>query len=57
VAPLFLTLLAAVLGGPVATLASVLAALAVATGVLAERWLFFAEARHIVTLYYGASAV
>jgi hypothetical protein len=22
-----------------------------------ERWLFFAEARHTVTLYYGASAV
>ena len=23
----------------------------------AERWLFFAQARHTVTLYYGASAV
>ena len=23
------------------------------TGVLAERWLFFAEARHVVSLYYG----
>jgi len=23
--------------------------------VLVERWLFFAEARHTVTLYYGAS--
>jgi DMSO reductase anchor subunit len=21
-----------------------------------ERWLFFAEARHVVTLYYGAEA-
>lgn len=36
--------------------------LAVAAGVLAtagqliERWLFFAEARHVVTLYYGMSA-
>jgi DMSO reductase anchor subunit len=54
VAPLFLTLLAALLGGPLATLASVLAVLSVAAGVLAERWLFFAEAKHTVTLYYGA---
>ena len=26
-------------------------------GVLVERWLFFAEARHTVTLYYGAATV
>ena len=26
-------------------------------GVLVERWLFFAEARRSVTLYYGAAAV
>ncbi|WP_374313239.1 dimethyl sulfoxide reductase anchor subunit family protein [Dongia sp.] len=32
----------------------VVAVLANATGTLAERWLFFAEARHVVTLYYGA---
>ena len=25
-------------------------------GTLTERWLFFAEARHTVTLYYGAEA-
>ncbi len=24
-------------------------------GVLVERWLFFAEAKHTVTLYYGSS--
>jgi DMSO reductase anchor subunit len=29
------------------------AALLMAVGVVAERWLFFAEARHTVTLYYG----
>jgi DMSO reductase anchor subunit len=29
----------------------------VAVGVLVERWLFFAEARHTVTLYYGAEQV
>lgn len=26
-----------------------------AAGVLVERWLFFAEAKHVVTLYYGAT--
>jgi len=26
-------------------------------GVLIERWLFFAEAKHAVTLYYGAESV
>ena len=26
-------------------------------GTLVERWLFFAEARHVVTLYYGADRV
>ena len=26
-------------------------------GILIERWLFFAEATHTVTLYYGAEAV
>lgn len=36
---------------------SVLAALSSATGVVIERWLFFAEARHVVMLYYGASEV
>jgi DMSO reductase anchor subunit len=55
--PAALTALALFLPTAVAV---VLAALAVATamaGVLVERWLFFAEAKHAVTLYYGASAV
>jgi len=30
-----------------------LAALAFAAGILVERWLFFAEARHAVMNYYG----
>lgn len=30
-----------------------IAVLSAAAGVLVERWLFFAEARHTVTLYYG----
>ncbi|HXF54090.1 MAG TPA: DmsC/YnfH family molybdoenzyme membrane anchor subunit [Hyphomicrobiaceae bacterium] len=33
--------------------ASVLAAMLQLAGMLIERWLFFAEARHTVTLYYG----
>ena len=35
----------------------VLAGLACALGLLAERWLFFAEAEHVVRLYHGASRV
>jgi DMSO reductase anchor subunit len=31
-------------------------ALSASLGVVIERWLFFAEARHVVTLYYGARA-
>ena len=27
-----------------------------AVGVLVERWLFFAEAKHVVTLYYGTES-
>lgn len=34
----------------------VLAAVSGTLGVILERWLFFAEAKHTVTLYYGASA-
>ena len=34
-----------------------LSALSVALGVLMERWLFFAEAEHVVVVYYrGGSA-
>ena len=52
--PLALTLLALiapVLGAAAATLA----ALSAMAGLLVERWLFFAEAKHTVTLYYGAA--
>jgi DMSO reductase anchor subunit len=37
--------------------ATVMAALSVAAGIVVERWLFFAEARHTVQLYYGAQQV
>lgn len=34
---------------------TVIATLSMALGLLVERWLFFAEAQHVATLYYGAS--
>lgn len=39
-------------GGAFAVLLSALAALSLVLGILAERWLFFAEARHAVMNYY-----
>jgi DMSO reductase anchor subunit len=36
-------------------LAASIACVSCAAGLLVERWLFFAEAEHVVTLYYGAS--
>jgi DMSO reductase anchor subunit len=33
------------------------AAVSCVAGLLAERWLFFAEARHVVRLYHGARQV
>ena len=37
----------------IATLAALIAVASQAPGMLVERWLFFAEAKHTVTLYYG----
>lgn len=54
VAPALLLLFAASISGGLAAFVAAVAVVAVAAGVLAERWLFFAEARHVVTLYYGA---
>lgn len=46
------------LAGPVSgAVAAVVAALAMSLGLVVERWLFFAEARHSVTLYYDAQPV
>lgn len=50
--PFTLTALNLMLASTVATVCAVLAAVAGMFGVLIERWLFFAEARHVVTLYY-----
>ncbi|SDH14945.1 dimethyl sulfoxide reductase anchor subunit family protein [Roseospirillum parvum] len=53
--PLALSLL--VLAGAAGGGAALLAALAGTLGMGLERWLFFAEARHAATLYYGAERV
>lgn len=53
--PIVLLLAAAAAGGAVAAVAAAAAALSTGFGILVERWLFFAEARHSVTLYYGAA--
>jgi len=47
----------AALPGAAGLVAAALAALLLGAALLVERWLFFAEARHVVTLYYGADAV
>ena len=55
--PALLTLVALVGSAATGALAAALAALSAALGLVVERWLFFAEAKHTVTLYYGATAV
>lgn len=49
--------LALLLPGALGLVAAALALGSAALGLVVERWLFFAEAKHTVTLYYGASAV
>lgn len=51
------SLLAAIFGGVPGTAVAGLAVVSAALGLVIERWLFFAEAKHTVTLYYGAQAV
>jgi sulfite dehydrogenase (quinone) subunit SoeC len=51
-APVLLLVLAWLAGGAVATVLVVLATVAAGIGLLVERWLFFAEAKHTVMLYY-----
>jgi DMSO reductase anchor subunit len=57
IATAFALIIAGLLPAPFATVASIVALLCAATGILIERWLFFAEARHTASLYYGASEV
>jgi sulfite dehydrogenase (quinone) subunit SoeC len=53
VAPALALLVALFAPGPAAAVLLWLGLLAFAAGTLVERWLFFAEARHSVMLYYG----
>ena len=51
--PLALAIAAVAASGVTVPICWLLAAAVAMAGVLIERWLFFAEARHTVTLYYG----
>ena len=53
-APAILVFLATLVTGWAAVVLLALATIGNAIGTLTERWLFFAEARHTVTLYYGS---
>ena len=55
--PALLTLVALFSAAGTGALAAALAVASAALGLVIERWLFFAEAKHTVTLYYGAAAV
>jgi DMSO reductase anchor subunit len=57
VLPALLSLVALIGTGMTAAVAAALAVLSAALGLVIERWLFFAEAKHTVMLYYGADAV
>jgi len=54
IAPVIFLGLDSILTGGFSTLLTVLSAISVSIGVVIERWLFFAQAAHVVTLFYGA---
>jgi sulfite dehydrogenase (quinone) subunit SoeC len=56
VVPIVALLLMLVVPPALATLLAIVAVLSAAIGVFSERWLFFAEAQHVVMLYYGAES-
>jgi len=56
-APALLTAIAVIGSAGIGALAAGLAVASAAIGLVVERWLFFAEAKHTVMLYYGAAAV
>ena len=53
--PFLLTLFSLALPGWIGSIAAIAAFAVGAVGIVVERWLFFAEAKHVVNLYYGAS--
>ena len=57
VLPAILTLVALTVAGLPGVAVAAVAVASAALGLVIERWLFFAEAKHSVMLYYGAEAV
>jgi len=57
VIPVIFVILAALASGIPAVFFSLFAAIIMMIGVVTERWLFFAEAKHVVNLYYGETAI
>lgn len=55
-APVLLMMLAGLMSAEFAIIPAMLAAVIGSIGIIVERWLFFAEAKHVVTLYHGAEA-
>jgi DMSO reductase anchor subunit len=55
--PAVLSLVPLASPGWLAVVSMLLAASSATAGIFVERWLFFAEAKHAVTLYYGAPTV
>ena len=55
--PALASLFAVFLAGAPGATAAGIGVVSAALGLVVERWLFFAEARHTVTLYYGVEAV
>lgn len=51
--PFCLCVLTLLTSGTTATFSAILAAIIAQTGIVVERWLFFAEAQHVMSLYYG----
>ncbi len=56
VVPALLSILVLMAGWSIGFLLALLAVGSAAVGVLVERWLFFAEAEHVVMLFYGRNA-
>jgi DMSO reductase anchor subunit len=55
--PLMFAVLGAALSGSLSVVAHALAAVLASVGVVMERWLFFAEAKHTMSVFYGESQV
>jgi DMSO reductase anchor subunit len=56
VLPAICTAVALISVGIIGLIAAAVAVVSAALGLVIERWLFFAEAKHTVMLYYGAEA-